>query len=289
MSISGNILTQDLARMIDSGVSGQPLSHTEKTRDATLAVASRMTPDQYSDAKFKLAHHGMSPEEWRALQNARKAEEQREQAEAKIRAPYLAAIPSHIEAAKDLYGPRAELSRFNAWLQNTQEDMKELLAARGRLLTMIDAPSIVGKNLGDKINRMVDCLLSSAGIDRGDNVSEAVALEQKRIELEQTAEAARQALPAFESRIATKKMEIETLQGRRDEFVDPCLLEILEESGLMDRREKLRAELSALDKLAGDFAGDHGAYGSQEHQGQWKAFADALAKDPRAKCLVKLP
>jgi hypothetical protein len=288
MSVEGNILTQDLARMVNSGKTGQPLSQNDAVRGVQLAVASHMTSEDYAEAKFKLSHGGKSRAEWKALHDARDLEEQQAQAEAAMRAPYLAAIPADIKADSELIGARAELSRFNAWVAATQADLSELMVARGRLLTMIDAPKHIGASVGDKIAGMAKSLLSSLGLDRGADVADAVELERERIELEQTAEAARQALPEIEGRIAIKQMHVETLEVRRGEFIDPILGELLEASGIHPRIEKLRTELAALEKLANDFGGERGDYGSQPHQGIWKEFADKLANDPRAKCEVKL-
>jgi hypothetical protein len=98
-------------------------------------------------------------------------------------------------------------------------------------------------------------------LDRGNDLSEAIALEQKRVELETTAQAARAALPSIEERIAEKRIHVETLQGRRSEFIDPVLGEILEASGIHSRIEALRIELAALENVADDFGGDRGLYG----------------------------
>jgi hypothetical protein len=83
-------------------------------------------------------------------------------------------------------------------------------------------------------------------------------------------------------------LRLKRLKGRRSEFIDPVLGEILEDSGIHSRIEKLRDEVAALENIANDFGGDRGPYGSQARKGQCKEFADALIKDPRAECKLKL-
>ena len=224
-----SIMLNDLARMARDGSApliGRPITE----------------PSALERANFMLTHNNMTPEQWQESQR----QLQREAIEDKILMEYRGEIPGNVVAdVRGLRGARCEWVRFKAWLARTTAELSELESTKARLSDIMSAPDKTAGVIGALISRTAAFLLGKGGAD--DDATERLELDKKLAAERHRSQAAAEALPEIERQIEVKQMQVEALQSREGEFLNPAMQDLLEASGVAKLLARRRAEVLALE------------------------------------------
>ena len=278
-----SIMLNDLARMARDGSApliGRPITE----------------PSALERANFMLTHNNMTPEQWQESQR----QLQREAIEDKILMEYRGEIPGNVVAdVRGLRGARCEWVRFKAWLARTTAELSELESTKARLSDIMSAPDKTAGVIGALISRTAAFLLGKGGAD--DDATERLELDKKLAAERHRSQAAAEALPEIERQIEVKQMQVEALQSREGEFLNPAMQDLLEASGVAKLLARRRAEVLALESIIRDcdrdfpwdYYNDHRPKHSEvcdiEWRHTWRDVAGALRSDPRAEVGKLLP
>jgi hypothetical protein len=269
MSTTNTFLGDVLRQTLDAGVA--PLSHNPTILNHELradsARLSRDNGEAYDEFAFR-RQHGLTRQQ-HAERNAAWARQAREE---EILAPMEGEPPASVPHSRSLPKARAAHFRMAAWLQTERDALAELERAKSRLDEMIAAPTKASETVSAKIKSMAGSLLASLGMDRGDSVDAAVEAERERIELEQTAAAAKAAQPEILARIEVARMRVMRLEERLVEFHSAAVREAIERSGIEGIIAAAEERVERLKEAASEFRSDVAAH---------------LERDPEA--VVRLP
>lgn len=212
MSIANRLFRGDMARML-----------TQRPHESILIGRGSSDPTFLAEANY-LFEHG----ETRADAERRKLQLLRDDIQARKLADVEGEPPAY--ATRGLSPKRALYARYFYWVLDERKKLEALEASKVEFEALIAAPTATESEIRKLVTREADRLLGKADLQAPR--ATRVQLNERLINEQHGAEAAREAMPYLEEKIQEMRLRLKRLNEREDEFLKPAMIEAAENMGL---------------------------------------------------------